>query len=201
MFPLLVGSKNDKKLIIITGNQVNVRNLPSINSNVLVRMYIGNFVELIKVKDKIIEINGKKGRWAYINTRNLINDKVIKGWIFDYYLGYRWKFKKLKSLEYKKLVLYNAGQEYKFTFYSNGRFRLKEPPWRCNNKIKSKQVCRKYGGIFNANDCSCIYTGQLYKFKEFIWAKMDNVKVISNDKFIYVHNNKLCLITGGPTCQ
>ena len=73
---------------ILTGDNVNIRSVPSMNSSVLYMLKINSKVKLIYRSDIELSAGDKKGYWAYVDTE--IKDEkereTIKGWVFDYYL-------------------------------------------------------------------------------------------------------------------
>jgi hypothetical protein len=77
------------KYYILTGDNVNVRQLPfQTNSVILTVLKKGARVRLIERMPEDITIGGKVGHWAYVETE--VKDKAgnaVKGFVFDAYMG------------------------------------------------------------------------------------------------------------------
>lgn len=78
-----------KDILIVTGNNVNVRVEPNVNSNEVLKINLADKVKIIKRSGKIITIGDKNGEWLYVDTRkiNKKNRETFKGWVFSYYLS------------------------------------------------------------------------------------------------------------------
>lgn len=93
------GSAKQKKIIVpVAGDNVNIRNAPSLNSKVVCSIRLITYVQIIKTQPGIVQIGNLKGRWTFVQIHSSLKHSINmkqKGWIFDYYLGYQWKFKRV----------------------------------------------------------------------------------------------------------
>lgn len=69
----------------VAGDRVNVRFEPSENGELQGQLAIGEWVEILDMKDKEVTIQGKKGKWAKVKSHR----QNLEGWVFEYYLGTR----------------------------------------------------------------------------------------------------------------
>jgi len=112
---------------ICTTDYLNVREEPSINAKPIMsavrkekkrQLRIGDTVRILKRTDKEEEINGVKGRWAYIDPG--YSDKTY-GWVFDYYLAKEKDFTPLKSLPNNlQIKIYDEDTIFHYEFYKDG---------------------------------------------------------------------------------
>lgn len=112
---------------ICTTDYLNIREEPSINAKPIMsavrkekkrQLRIGDTVRVLKRTDKEEEINGVKGRWAYIDPG--YSDKTC-GWVFDYYLAKEKDFTPLKSLPNNYVLNFADGDApFEYEFYKDG---------------------------------------------------------------------------------
>ena len=173
--------------ISITDN-LNLREGPGLNYKIIkfknggkienLQLKITDSVKVLKISETEDVINGKKGRWVYIDPG--YSDKTC-GWVFDYYLAKKEDFRPLVSLpENMELIFDDGDVVIHYKFFKNGTTQYIN-----DKKIKS---------------------GKLYieKSEKVIVIKWDDQKefYVWNDAFIY-KSGRLCVwsIEPGGTCS
>jgi hypothetical protein len=193
---LYSSSQKLKEYAIIIAHKVNVRQEPDINSKVIVKLELGEGVEIITQNDVKVEIDGKIGLWVYVQTfRQACDHGNCKGWLLDYYLGYKDKFKKIEKWKHQKgfssnnynncdhcpTYFINNDGDFSVIFRSFNFDHYKE------NDIKQIRTnCEINGGKYSRDQAYhyCSYKGHLYQYLKFIWAKIDNK---NNNDFFYLN--------------
>ncbi len=129
LFLLGEGSSNsyfEGKLFVV-GDNINVRDLPNINAEIIKTLRISSEVTLLEIKSDLVSVNGVEGKWIYVNTH--IYDKkgkdIIKGWVFDYYLAGIDKFKKVTKFRESKINTMVGDTLIYYEFLKDGSYRRK----------------------------------------------------------------------------
>jgi hypothetical protein len=182
--------------IPIAVNNLNLREEPNLKSKILCQLYIGEYVEILKIDKNIIKIDNNTGRWVYVKTFRK-NDKP-NGWLFDYYLAYEDRFRKVTDWSYKHISKCSGDYCPTYRFNNNGTFIVKFWQYydKTTNDNKIKESCEKSGGKYS-NDHFCHFNGQLFKYLDLIWARLEG----NNQKhFLFISkSNKLCM--PGAECE
>lgn len=173
----------------VLAENVNLREKPSINSNVVFQLPIAIDVVILHKSGDKVTINGLSGEWVYVDTNIRINNttnETIKGWIFDYYLGYKEKF--FRVMKWKKQTFTYTAGDYTpvFEIQENGTFSYSYNLCSltdCNNK---NLKCMRTSEILNKN--SCYGKGFLYRYGKIMSFRDVNGNVIVN---VIIENNEL----------
>lgn len=148
-------------VVPVLGDDVNLREEPSVNSKVVFSLKMATLVEVLEVKPGVIRIGKLSGHWARVKVKLRSN---LTGWVFDHYLGYPEKFKGARF--HKKLsvtcgvgdywVTYvvdkNSHFQYHYSPCLGGNCTAKGKPKTCNlEKEKLKDgVCYGQGDVLRA---------------------------------------------------
>ena len=124
---ILLAAKDKIEVYIVTTDYLNLREAASINSKVVtvsqtdktkVQLRIGNTVRVIKQTDEEEIVNGKKGRWAYVDPGFADHSCA---WVFDYFLADKNDFKPLNSLPNNYILKFSDGDApFIYEFYKDG---------------------------------------------------------------------------------
>ena len=181
-----------EKIFLISVDNLNIREQPNKTSKVLIQLPVCSPVNILKTNNQTEVIEGKSGKWVYVDTYmiNKSNKKdTIKGWVFDYYIGYKNKFSKvtdwkIKNFEYcdgDYCVLVQFDNKGFFT-YSYDTTELFADCNECKCLLKSEKQ----------NGKKCFGKGQVFKFNKLIWLKKDG-ETNKDSKIVY-------LTTKGDLC-
>jgi hypothetical protein len=187
--------------LIITGENVNVREKPSIDSKILTKVNLGRYITILNKISKNVTIDGKTGMWVYIDTRQIPENKenTIKGWVFDHYIGYKEKFIKVtkwRKFELKDIII---DDDWYYLFNDDGSFILKKSYYKCDDK--TPEICKKAQGNFNDQDCLCYFKGHIYKLNNLLWAKIDSIKD-GGDNYLFLNSKgDVCVMYDGLYCE
>lgn len=77
IMPIMISAEIEK-MIVITGDDVNVRNKADISGKVLMSLPKGKLVEYIKQNEEVKIIKGISGRWIFVNTKRFKNNNDNK---------------------------------------------------------------------------------------------------------------------------
>jgi hypothetical protein len=160
-----------KKVLLVSGNNVNLREDPNINSRVIKQLIIGEWVYFRDRKGKKETIGDLNGEWIKVLTRYTDKyDKDISGWVFDYYLADESMFIKMNSFYNCHYEGYSGDWFINIQFLKNGTFRTKR--WD-----------DKKGDYY-------FEEGLVFKYRKLIHVKSNNSKWGS---FFYINEkNEIC---------
>jgi uncharacterized protein YgiM (DUF1202 family) len=182
LFSFTSFGKEKIEYITVAGDNINLREQPSLESKIIMKLKITSSVRILKKSNKIEQINNKKGQWIFVDT-DVEDDKTkktIKGWIFDYYVAYEFRFKKIQKWNYKKFESCIGDSCVNLTFKKDGSF-INEfyicADGNCRGVDKIKE-CEHFGGIFNKKTQLCYTKGHLYNYLNLFLAK-------SSKQYIY----------------
>lgn len=119
-------SSSGSAQIPVVTHELKVRNAPSLKGKIIATIGITDRIYVIKSNRSYKYISGHKGRWIYIDTR-LFSQKLqstIKGWVFDYYIGYYHRFRPLYKWTSTELVLARADTAIEIRIHTTGKFVL-----------------------------------------------------------------------------
>ncbi len=144
-----------QRFVVVTGNVVNLRSRPDLTSQVLARPAVTRKVTVLYVRPGEETIGGMKGRWAYIKDGADIN---LRGWIFDYFLGYvscfarpeQWKIREIRVILKGKLTVYRCTADRRFEV------------------VQDEMIYKKDG-----NKKTDAVSGDILQCKNVIWLKKD----------------------------
>ena len=190
---------------VVIGDNVNVRSAPTLKSKVVKQLSILSYVYVLNKKKIAATIGVKKGHWVYVDTRNPASKRRQansgnKGWIFDTYIGYPHRFKRVRKWPIKEFSYCIGDYCPEFKFTTEGRFTRayaacfdggcpkKLDKIKCHSKEEKKEV-RKDGVVY------CISTDDLYRAR-------DVIRLGGHDshEFLYF-NKKKQLCADRDTCQ
>ncbi|HOF34842.1 MAG TPA: SH3 domain-containing protein [Spirochaetota bacterium] len=197
---------NDEKYVIVGGDKVNLRESAGLGSKILKTMDLGHMVIILKRSKETVTIDGKKGRWAYVDSRmydvskdgRSENDKTIKGWVFDYYLYDKSKFVKLSSFNPMKIGVTCSGGDIYFEVSINGdgSFLMKDI-YQLGSSADHERYCKESCGIYDKSEPNaCYHKGALYQHNNIIWAKIEGVPDGGNEYYV-VDKNEIRYISYG----
>lgn len=117
---------NRQLIVPVVADVLNVRSAPSMKSAVVDRVEIGKLVKILAKKSKPEYVDGKWGKWVFIDTcrRRAGFDDNPKGWIFDYYLGYPERFRRVPHPISGKVKVIGGDLLYDIRIDQNGHYRL-----------------------------------------------------------------------------
>lgn len=147
----------------VAGNNVNLREKPSLNSKVVGQLPAGMTVRLKKKDEKKVKIGDMEGNWAYVEA-DIINpdtNEPYEGWIYDYFL---WKIgKRVGTDGFEKVVKIELKQnDIEATWLGDG----------------TKDYYHIYeNGSFKATIDGEVVRGHMYKYKSLYVLQADNVKL------------------------
>lgn len=144
-----------QRFVVVTGNVVNLRSRPDLTSQVLARPAVTRKVTVLYVRPGEETIGGMKGRWAYVKDGADIN---LRGWIFDYFLGYvscfarpeQWKIREIRVILKGKLTVYRCTADRRFEV------------------VQDELIYKKDG-----NKKTDAVSGDILQCKNVIWLKKD----------------------------
>lgn len=144
-----------QRFVVVTGNVVNLRSRPDLTSQVLARPAVTRKVTVLYVRPGEETIGGMKGRWAYVKDGADIN---LRGWIFDYFLGYvscfarpeQWKIREIRVILKGKLTVYRCTADRRFEV------------------VQDEMIYKKDG-----NKKKDAVSGDILQCKNVIWLKKD----------------------------
>ena len=159
--------------VIILGDDVMFREYPDQKSNPMGRFPKGRIVSFIKKSSKVETINGNKGEWIYIGAyrSNSVSKKGRKGWIFDYYVGYKDNFKKVENWNISHYEGSIVDTDVEFDFKENGSFKMYISYPFSMSEEKMNSIAKILKGEYNKKRKKIELTGHLYKYKNIYWAK------------------------------
>jgi hypothetical protein len=176
--------------VIVMGNNVNVRKEPAIGSDVLFQLNFGTYVKILTKNTTQVTINGNSGNWVFIDTCTMVgfSEETIKGWMFDYYLGYYNKFEPVTDWNIKELNETAIDTVYKYKFQNSGEFALFESEYV---KFKEKEKCKNNGGMFDTKESTCNYSGKIYLFRNLYWLKVNEKQDGGKEYLVKCKDGKL----------
>ena len=139
----------------VAGDNLNLRFSPSIKSKIIKKLPITRRIHVLYVKKQFVEIGNLKGRWAFVQDGT---NSQIKGWVFDYYVAFKSKFKKVKNWSIKKIEVLVVHTTNRFTCTAEGNF---------TNSWFSSFV------DVDGSSRKGFYSGKIYQYKNIIWFKKD----------------------------
>lgn len=162
----------------VVGNNVNIREKPSLKSKTLGKLPAGATVYLKKTKSEIVKIGSMEGKWVYVDTRNINpqTNETYKGWMFDYFLLKNSKpqgssgFEKVISIELERNTI---------DIHWLGEFGGVHPMIINND------------GTFQVEVDSVKEKGRIYKYRSLYFAETDNSGIV-----FYIENLRLIPIKG-----
>ena len=188
-----------KDWVIVSGNDVNLREKPDIRSKVIDQLNLGDYVFVIDEKGLPQKINNYDGKWVKVEK---LSGRNTVGWVYDQFLAYKSKFKQIKKWKYKSTYeFYSTDDEWHYVIKSDGSFTLKKVRYdgMCDNiEIEIKL----YGGYQKPEDkkkdrnCVFYIDGQMMQFGNIIWAKLPKAKYGGSD-YLFVKSDKLCFNCDG----
>jgi hypothetical protein len=157
----------DKRLFVpVIGNNLNLRIKPNLKSKVIIQLKILESVQIMKIIKKEVIINNKRGRWVFVNTGRTPSEKdeTYKGWVFDYYLGYKHKFKKVKNINKMDITCATGDWEESYIIHNNGSVDFSYVPCHDGNCGENKEYLKCEKGDILKNG-SCYGKGHVYEYK------------------------------------
>lgn len=149
----LAATADTRVFLPIAGDKVNLREKPGPNSRIVFQLPLAHVVQLLKTEPKWSVIDGKRGRWVYVDsglcTANM--NQSYKGWIFDYFLGYRENFTRVWKWRRSCIENTVGDYHYRYDFFPDGTVRYQGSG---------------YG------DAPRKYNGYLYKYRSVYYAKL-----------------------------
>jgi uncharacterized protein YgiM (DUF1202 family) len=112
-------------LHIISGDYVNLREKPSLDSKVIKQLRITSRVKVLRSSEEKIDIKGESGHWVYVASTTYQNEKGenLRGWVFDTYIADVSQFNKIDSFKNLSLCGWLTGDaEVNYTFLPDGSF-------------------------------------------------------------------------------
>jgi len=186
-FSNVFADKTNKIYYRIADKKVNLRAMPDLKSNILTQLNYGDRVEIVKTRNENVTIDNKIGKWVFVNTFKYGRDceGSCKGWVFDYFIAYDQKYEKVKRWNIKDYKNCVADYCPNYTFNKDGSFVLKIQLGLGSDSSENDKIefCKKSGGIYDKRGF-CQYNGQLYKYLNLIWAKIENYHGIQN--YLYI---------------
>ncbi|MBN1497760.1 MAG: hypothetical protein JXA07_13375 [Spirochaetes bacterium] len=144
-----------QRFAVVTGNVVNLRTRPDLTSRVVDRPAATRKLTVLYVKPEEVTIGGMKGRWAYVRDSVNIN---LKGWIFDYFLGYVGCFSRPREWNIREIRVILKGKVTVYRCTADGRFTI----------TQDEMIYEKDG----ASNRPAV-TGDILRCKNVIWLKKD----------------------------
>lgn len=194
IIPNIIAAPNLKpNYILVGGDNVNVRAKPDINSKITFQLPIGQCVTVLKTTNETVKIGNLIGKWVFIDTHSIQyknfkssdDSTSVKGWVFDYYLFYKSKFKKISKFEPSKYAIsYGADTYFEITINSDATFIMRDE-YQLFGKEVHEKLCKESCGEYKESDPhACYHKGTLYKYKNIIWTKVDNVPNGGDDYYL-----------------
>ena len=180
-----------EKMIVITGDDVNVRNKADISGKVLMSLPKGKLVEYIKQNEEVKIIKGISGRWIFVNTKRFKNNndnKTVVGWIFEEYLGMPNKFKRVENWNIAHYEGSIVDTDVEFDFNKDGSFKMYISYPFSMTEEKMISIAKILKGEYNKKRKKIELTGHLYKYKNIYWAKNDTQ--IEGGNYYFFLNDK-----------
>jgi len=165
-----------EKMIIVTGDGVNVRRKADISGKVLMILPKGKLVEYIKQNDEVKMINGISGRWILVNTKrykNYNDNKTVVGWIFEEYLGTSDKFKKVEKWNIPHYDGSVVDTNVEFDFNKDGSFKMYISYPFSMTEDKMKEIAKILKGEYDRKKKKIRLEGQLYVYKDIYWTRVE----------------------------
>jgi len=179
---------------LVAGDKVNVREKPSLKSKILTQLDTGKEVFVEIINPKVLTIGSQKGNWAYVDCfKTYDNGKKIKGWVFDYYLAYKYRFKKMTKWNYKKKLsqIVYVDDSWEYVFKKTGSFRLGKKVYIGSDENK-KKGCKEWGAYKYGNS-TCYFKGHMYKYLNLFWAKIPSHELGGNE-YLTISRNRICVV-------
>jgi len=162
--------------IIILGDNLIIRENSSQKSKSLGLLFKGQVVRLIKKSLKTETINGNRGEWIYVGLSSdvSVSKDEVRGWIFDYYVGYKDNFNKVKNFNIMHYEGAVVDTEVEFDFNKDGSFKMYISYPFSMTEEKMISIAKILKGEYNKNKRKIELTGHLYQYKNIYWAKNDS---------------------------
>lgn len=184
-------AKNNKMILLpIAADFVNIRERPSREGKVIGQLSHGTYVEILEKNSETQNIDGLIGKWVLVEgeVRNPdfeLNSNEwskrftyirIKGWVFDAYIAYPEKFKKVTNFNNYKLVGCIGDWCKNYEFYQDGTY-------------ISKTRDEKYMEV--------VSKGDVYLFRNIIRVVPKNRSI--DEIYFYINDKKqICTCEGQP---
>lgn len=119
-----VAAEKKPEAVPIAGFDINLREKPSLDSRVIGRLSFGHEVRVLDSSAQEVEIDGKRGRWTLVERLYCGNEgDACRGWLFDHYLAYRHRLKRVASWPHREFDNFLGGDAHRYyAFTPDGGF-------------------------------------------------------------------------------
>jgi len=198
---ITVKAANREILVPLAGDNINIREQPNAESKVMYKLRIADLVEVIKESSEKTVIGNLSGKWVYVKTGYCKDDRCtefISGWIFDYYLAYNDRFKRINANDLKSYKGCVGESCLNLIINKDGSFFEKFKVCEDGNcaGVDKKHDCSVLGGYLDKDEY-CYKKGHLYKYLRLIWAKTSNG---SGSYFFLTQEDVVCVV-GDVSCD
>ncbi len=176
--------------IIILGDNLIIRENPTQKSKSLGLLFKGQVIRLIDKSSKIEIINGKKGEWIYVGLSIdvTVSKDEVRGWIFDYYVGYKDKFKKVEKWNVPHYKGSIVDTDVEFDFKEDGSFKMYISYPFSMTEDKMISIAKILKGEYNKKRKKIELTGNLYEYNNIYWAKT-NTQIEGGNYYFFLNDN------------
>ncbi len=176
--------------IIILGDNLIIRENPTQKSKSLGLLFKGQVIRLIDKSSKIEIINGKKGEWIYVGLSIdvTVSKDEVRGWIFDYYVGYKDKFKKVEKWNVPHYKGSIVDTDVEFDFNEDGSFKMYISYPFSMTEDKMISIAKILKGEYNKKRKKIELTGNLYEYNNIYWAKT-NTQIEGGNYYFFLNDN------------
>ncbi|MCP5498189.1 MAG: SH3 domain-containing protein [Leptospiraceae bacterium] len=175
---------NAGELVVLSGDNVNVRSQPNMKGKVLGRLKYGTLASIQKKINKLENINGKSGKWIYVKFENCSFNMACEtsersdGWVFDAFVV---RFSQFQKSAFGSKAELHTGDSIDYNesydIFKNGSFHA-ESSWHGEN-----------GPIHDE------WNGQFYRYDK-LFIGIDNAG--KNHRVFYLNDqNNMCSFARG----